>query len=192
MAMISGFGIGCGVGYVMSNTQLSIPFLIIGLGVDDMFVIMSSLDKMRKKHKNLPLPQIIAFTMQHSGTAITITSLTNIVVFLVGMKTTVPALNSYYFTAAPCILMTYIFVVTFFVAVVTLDEQRIAAMRNFLMPCFIHATVTRDHDVVEKEQRSWLIKGLEYVYSNFIFTKFGKVSVGKRKQPENFTINIFR
>jgi Niemann-Pick C1 protein len=125
MALISGLGISSIFGYTFSNTLITIPFLVVGLGVDDIFVIMGTLRKIRSEHQQLPLAEIIARTVHHSGTSITITSATNIVVMLVGMTTYIPSMCSYYFTASICIFMTYFYVVTFFVAIVTLDERRI-------------------------------------------------------------------
>jgi Niemann-Pick C1 protein len=170
MAIMSGFAIAAATGYKMTTTQLSIPFLIIGLGVDDMFVIMSSLRKTHTTHSGMELAKKIALAMQSAGTSITITSLTDIVVFLVGMITVIPSLKSYCFYAAPCILMTYIFVITFFVAVLTLDERRIAARRNFLVPCVKHKTP----DKLMKQQN--LIEAVMlWSYTNLVLTRPGKV-----------------
>lgn len=68
--------------------------------------------------------------------------------------------------------MTYIFVVTFFVAIFALDERRIEQRRNAFVPCVIHT---------EEQSKIWYQKNLmhtclEYIYSNFILTKAGKVN----------------
>jgi Niemann-Pick C1 protein len=71
--------------------------------------------------------------------------------------------------------MTYFFVVTFFVAIVTLDEQRIAARRNFLIPCIVHDENKSCSGSDDLDKPTFLMKFLEYVYRNLIFTKVGKV-----------------
>lgn len=81
-------------------------------------------------------------------------------------------MQSFCIYAAICILMTYIFVVTFFVAIFALDERRIEQKRNAFVPCVIHT---------EEQSKIWYQKNLmhtflEYIYSNFILTKVGKVN----------------
>jgi Niemann-Pick C1 protein len=178
MALISGFGIASAFGFKISNTLITIPFLVVGLGVDDMFVIMGTLKKVRSKHQQLPLPQIIGLTLLHSGTSITITSVTNVVVFLVGITTVIPSLSSYYFTASICIFMTYFYVVIFVVAVVTLDERRIEEQRNFLVPCITHRK-SKAEEVVSSEEakESFALRAIEYVYREIILTRVGKVQI---------------
>ena len=58
------------------------------LGIDDMFVIMQSLDNLKSDEKKTNnIPQNIGQTMTHAGVAITVTSITDIVVFAVGSST---------------------------------------------------------------------------------------------------------
>ena len=53
-----------------------------------MFVIMQSLDNLRpSERKENNIPQNIGQTMKHAGVAITVTSITDIVVFAVGSST---------------------------------------------------------------------------------------------------------
>lgn len=56
-----------------------------GIGVDDMFVICTSLDNVNE-HKNWArsVEDRIALAMKHAGVAITITSLTDVIVFALG------------------------------------------------------------------------------------------------------------
>lgn len=68
--------------------------------------------------------------------------------------------------------MMYFFVVTFFVAIFTLDERRILQRRNAFLPFIIHT---------EEQSKVWVQKNLMHsflktVYSNFVLTKVGKVS----------------
>lgn len=71
----------------------SLPFLLLGLGVDDMFVMMSCLNTIKKQYKDqqqmasVNVPERIGLLLKMSGTSITITSLTDIIAFLVGAST---------------------------------------------------------------------------------------------------------
>jgi len=59
------------------------PFLVLGLGVDDMFVIVGTFSEMeQKKGRNTPITDLIKETMVSVGPSITLTSATNFVGFL--------------------------------------------------------------------------------------------------------------
>lgn len=167
MAYISGCGISS-VFFSYSPVHTSLFFIIMGLGVDDIFVIMSSFRKIKEEHSDLKLTEKIAKTMEKAGASITITSLTDIIAFLVGGTTVLPSLKSFCIFAAMCILMTYLYVVTFFIAVFTLDEKRLAENRNSCCPCIVH-----------KESKLWCDlkltpRFITFLYSKFILRKPGK------------------
>jgi len=57
--------------------------LVLGLGVDDMFVIVGTyLDIEQRKGRNTPIKNLIKDTMVSVGPSITLTSFTNCVGFL--------------------------------------------------------------------------------------------------------------
>uniref|UniRef100_A0A336MF82 CSON014056 protein n=1 Tax=Culicoides sonorensis TaxID=179676 RepID=A0A336MF82_CULSO len=173
MGFISGCGICALLGVSYGPVHTSLPFLLMGLGVDDIFVMMACWRKVQETNSNHPKEERMGLMLQHAGASITVTSITDIVAFLVGGLTILPSLQSFCIYAAVCILMTYIFVVTFFVAIFALDERRIEQRRNAFVPCVIHT---------EEQSKIWYQKNLmhtfiDYVYSNFILTRAGKVLI---------------
>lgn len=167
MAYISGCGLSSFL-FFYSPVHTSLFFIIMGLGVDDIFVIMSALRKIKSESKDLKLSEKIGKTLEKAGASITITSLTDIIAFLVGGTTVLPSLKSFCIFAAVCILMTYLYVVTFFVAVLTLDEMRLAKNRNGCCPCIVH-----------KENKLWwepklMPRFITFLYSKFVLKKAGK------------------
>ena len=66
-----------------------IPFLMLGIGIDDMFVIVQCYNNVVKQgqSKGLEHHEIIGLTMKQAGVAITVTSVTNILVFAIGATT---------------------------------------------------------------------------------------------------------
>ena len=65
-----------------------ILFSIVGIGIDDMFVIMQCLSNLSDEQKStLPLAERIGQTMRKAGVAITVTSLTDVCAFGVGAVT---------------------------------------------------------------------------------------------------------
>lgn len=94
MAYVSGCGLAS-IFFSYSPVHTSLFFIIMGLGVDDIFVISSCLRKVSHSNANLSLPERIGKTMEKAGTSITITSLTDIIAFLVGGSTVLPSLKSF-------------------------------------------------------------------------------------------------
>lgn len=52
MAMLSSYGICSLLGFLISPLHNFIPFLLLGLGVDDMFVIVQALDNLEPESKD--------------------------------------------------------------------------------------------------------------------------------------------
>ncbi|QDZ21743.1 patched domain-containing protein [Chloropicon primus] len=134
LSIAGGYGIAVGVVGVEFNTLCAIlPFILVGIGVDDAFVLVCGLDKATQKLKYEPLGtktykeitcDRIKETMTSVGPTVTATSLTNIIAFLLGSVTAIPALRSFCIYAGICILCDYIMQVTFFLSVMTLFEYR--------------------------------------------------------------------
>ena len=64
-----------------------IPFLLLGIGVDDMYIIIQAVEKMGKTYPELLANERIAKAMSHVGASITITSVTDMAAFLIGSTT---------------------------------------------------------------------------------------------------------
>jgi Niemann-Pick C1 protein len=52
-----------------------------------MFVIMACWDDLSKEQKKLPVPERIGLMLKHGGVSITVTSVTDILAFIVGSST---------------------------------------------------------------------------------------------------------
>jgi|Transcript_17984 predicted RND superfamily exporter protein len=63
---------------------------MIGIGVDDMYVLIFTLDQ--APHDSLPIDKI-KYMMKHAGTSITITSFTNVFSFTMGSLSSLPAIR---------------------------------------------------------------------------------------------------
>ncbi|XP_024940827.1 NPC intracellular cholesterol transporter 1 isoform X2 [Cephus cinctus] len=124
-AILSAYGLCYYMGYYYGPIHPILPFLLLGIGVDDMFVIMQSLENLSDSDKSQKIPLKIAKALQHSGMSITLTSITNIVAFAIGITTVMPFLESFCAFATLGILFLYIFEITFFVSCLVFDERRL-------------------------------------------------------------------
>jgi Niemann-Pick C1 protein len=97
-AVIVAYGIGAICFLLYGPVNKILPFMLLGIGIDDMFVILQCWNNLYPssltKHK-LSLPERMGTAMKHAGVSITVTSLTDIAAFGVGASTVcVPITNS--------------------------------------------------------------------------------------------------
>ncbi len=86
--LIISMGITLGLGYPYTPIHGILPFLCLGIGIDDMFVILQCWNNLPDHEKaGRSLPEKMAMTMQHAGVAITVTSVTDVFAFGVGSVT---------------------------------------------------------------------------------------------------------
>lgn len=129
-ALLSSYGVCYYMGFFYGPVHPILPFLLLGIGVDDMFVIMQSLETISETDKSSDISTRIAKCIQISGMSITVTSLTNMVAFAIGMTTVMPFLRSFCMFAAMGILFLYIYEITFFVSCLVYDERRLTVKRD--------------------------------------------------------------
>eukprot|EP00658_Telonema_sp_P-2_P014428 TRINITY_DN15482_c0_g12_i2.p1 TRINITY_DN15482_c0_g12~~TRINITY_DN15482_c0_g12_i2.p1 ORF type:complete len:926 (-),score=215.55 TRINITY_DN15482_c0_g12_i2:272-3049(-) len=133
LAAISGIGLVNGYAGVMYTPLHSVlSFLLLGLGVDDMFVICAAFDATDPAD---PIPKRLSNSLRHSGSNVTLTSLTDTLAFLIGSSTIIPALRAFALTAGVCIFFIWVYQVLLFAPCLAIDERRRAAGRNDLWCC---------------------------------------------------------
>lgn len=87
MAFVSAIGLCSMLGVPYGPVHTSLPFLLMGLGVDDIFVLMSCWRQVESMHTGCSIPEKVGLTMKHAGASITVTSITDVVAFLIGAST---------------------------------------------------------------------------------------------------------
>ena len=117
------YGITSAIGYPFMPHFAVLPFLMVGLGIDDMFVIMKTYRNLEEATEQ-NLEDKIAKTLKHAGVSITVTSLTDVCVFAVGAITVFPGLQAFCVACALGIAAIYILQATWFVAWLVIDERR--------------------------------------------------------------------
>ncbi|CAB4062970.1 NPC1 [Lepeophtheirus salmonis] len=134
--IVFSIGICSAMGFFFWSPMHSIlPFLLLGIGIDDMFIIIQCWNTLNPYEKASSSVDKFGYTMRHAGVAITVTSLTDIVAFGIGGTSELPALRSFCIFSAVGIAAIYYFQVTFFVAWMVFDEKRISSGRNGCCPC---------------------------------------------------------
>lgn len=130
LSVMSSYGLCFHLGLIYGPVHSLLPFLLMGIGVDDSFVILRSLDNLSEREQSLDLPEKVARALQYSGTNVAVTSLTNSLAFAIGVSTTLPFLRSFCVFAATGVFFLYVHEVTFFVACVAINERSVQKSRQ--------------------------------------------------------------
>lgn len=135
--MTSAFGLLSLANYRGCNLIMVIPFLVIGIGIDDMFIIYSSFQYTNDKRRLLKIDknELIKKTLARSGVSITITSLTDFVAFMVGVTTDFKSVQIFCVYAGLSIFFCYFYQLTFFSGFLCLHLKRIEKKLNSFVPC---------------------------------------------------------
>jgi len=121
LAVMSAYGVCAGIGITFSPLMNVLPFLMLGIGVDDMFVIVNSFDR---TPESAPMGQRVAVALSHAGPSITLTSLTDFAAFMIGSLTSLPALAAFCQYAAVGVLFCFILQVGFFTSILAFDASK--------------------------------------------------------------------
>ena len=143
LSWLGGMGLGAWIGLKNNNLNNNIPFLLLGLGVDDAFVLAGEFLR-AKKLKPQGTPEDWATdAASYGGVSILITSATDALAFLVGSLTVLPALGWFCAFAGMGIVFCFILQITIFLPCLVINERRIKANRFDFLCCFKSKA---DHD----------------------------------------------
>lgn len=132
-----GAGMGLGALFGIPNNQLTnnIPFLLLGLGVDDAFVLSSEFQRIKRQRPSNSVVDNIVTTARHGGVSILITSATDALAFLVGSATVLPALAGFCQFAGIGVIICFILQLTFFLPALALNARRANDNRYDVICC---------------------------------------------------------
>lgn len=111
MGMAVSYSICSVVGFFYGPTHTVLPFLLLGIGIDNMFVIRQCLTTLETTgdEGEERLEAVMSRVMGRAGVAITITSITDFVAFGIGASTVLPTLRSFCVYAAVGIMVIFFF-----------------------------------------------------------------------------------
>ncbi|XP_060104319.1 patched domain-containing protein 3-like [Heteronotia binoei] len=129
LAVVSSFGLllFCGVPFVI--TAACGPFLTLGVGVDDMFIMVACWQQTKVKWS---VEDRMANTYADAAVSITITTLTDVLAFYIGIATSFPSIQSFCIYLGTAFIFCYIYNLTFFGAVLALNGRREESNKHWL------------------------------------------------------------
>ena len=85
---------------------MALPVLIVGLGMDDTFIIVTAYNQIEQ---DLSVDAKIVSTLERAGASIFVTSMTDLCAFLLGMNTKIPALETFSIYAALAVFFDFVY-----------------------------------------------------------------------------------
>ncbi|XP_032673753.1 patched domain-containing protein 3 [Odontomachus brunneus] len=111
IATVAAFGLCMYLRIDFIGINLAAPFLMIGIGIDDTFVMLAA---WRRTSINKPVPERMAATLSEAAVSITITSLTDMISFFIGIMSPFPSVKIFCIYSGFAVVFTFLFHITFF------------------------------------------------------------------------------
>lgn len=150
ISISAGFSISSAFGLFFGPVHSLLPFILLGIGVDDAFVIVNAFNRERNvprsQEDNDSIVKRTSRSLARAGASITVTSLTDLVAFAISSSSGLPALASFCAYASICIFFLWLFASTFFSACLVLDERRQRDNRREFLCC-----LTRKKEIEEED-----------------------------------------
>ncbi|CAK0844550.1 unnamed protein product [Prorocentrum cordatum] len=129
---LGGYGLASAVGIPFTSLQLILPFILVGIGVDNAFVIVGAFDRTAKSKS---IEERIRDAMMLEGMSVTMTSATDVLAFLCGATSSYPAVVYFCLCAASSLMYTYVLQLTAFCSLLALDAHRQQSSRMDVVCC---------------------------------------------------------
>ncbi|XP_022090440.1 patched domain-containing protein 3-like isoform X2 [Acanthaster planci] len=127
LAIASSMGLLSFCGLPFNEVSASMPFLAIGIGIDDMFIMLAA---WRKTSIKLSIEERLGQTYAEAAVSITITSITDALAFGIGSITRLPAIRVFCLYSGMAIIFDYLYQISFFGACMVYTGRREAKRKH--------------------------------------------------------------
>ncbi|XP_060132929.1 protein patched homolog 2 isoform X1 [Zootoca vivipara] len=121
-----------GISFNAATTQV-LPFLALGIGVDDMFLLAHAFTE---TSQHVPVKERTGECLRRSGTSVALTSVNNMIAFFMAALVPIPALRAFSLQAAVVVVFNFAMVLFIFPAILSLDLHRRENKRLDILCCF--------------------------------------------------------
>ncbi|KMY91712.1 patched domain-containing protein 3 [Drosophila simulans] len=152
MATLAAFGLAmyCGIEFIGIN--LAAPFLMIGIGIDDTFVMLAG---WRRTKAKMPVAERMGLMMSEAAVSITITSVTDFISFLIGIISPFRSVRIFCTYSVFAVCFTFLWHITFFAACMAISGYRERKNLHSIFGCRVQPM-----SVAIKEKRNFLYKAI--------------------------------
>ncbi|KAI9800912.1 MAG: hypothetical protein M1833_003049 [Piccolia ochrophora] len=112
-----------------------IPFLVLAVGVDNIFLIVHEFERINISTPDDPMEEKMSKALGRMGPSILLSATTETVAFVLGVFAGMPAVRNFAAYAAGAVVINALLQVTMFVSVLTLNQKRVNQNRADCFPC---------------------------------------------------------
>ncbi|KIX03877.1 uncharacterized protein Z518_07430 [Rhinocladiella mackenziei CBS 650.93] len=152
-----------------------IPFLVLAVGVDNIFLIVHEFERVNISHPDEEVDERVAKALGRMGPSILLSASTETVAFAMGAFVGMPAVKNFAAYAAGAVFINASLQVTMFVSVLALDQRRVESLRADCFPC---VTVRGANSVSMPggpffggDEEGWLQRFIRKVYAPMLLDK---------------------
>ncbi|KAL4869020.1 hypothetical protein BDV12DRAFT_168479 [Aspergillus spectabilis] len=158
-----------------------IPFLVLAVGVDNIFLIVHEFERLNVSHPDEEIDERISRAIGRIGPSIFLSAITETVAFALGVFVGMPAVRNFAVYAAGAVFINAILQVTMFISVLALNQKRVESLRADCIPCITvrkaHSGMPEDRAFEDQDGESALQKFIRKVYAPYLLNRRVKVLV---------------
>lgn len=148
-----------------------IPFLVLAIGVDNIFILVHTYNRM-DKNEFATVSDGIGEALGRVGPSILLTAVSECSCFLIGALSGMPAVRTFALYATVALVIDFVFQISAFIALMALDQERLQKRRFDLFCCFksnSEASMEPSHGILQKV--------FEKFYTPFLMAKPTRIIV---------------
>jgi Niemann-Pick C1 protein len=158
-----------------------IPFLVLAVGVDNIFLIVHEFERVNASNPDLSIEHRMSKALGRMGPSILLSATTETVAFALGAAVGMPAVRNFAAYAAGAVFINALLQVTMFVSVLALNQQRVEAGRADCFPCLrlssqSSAAMNSSYPYIAEDE-SGLQRFIRKVYAPALLGKKAKVAI---------------
>lgn len=158
-----------------------IPFLVLAVGVDNIFLIVHEFERLNVSHPDEEIDERISRALGRIGPSIFLSALTETVAFALGVFVGMPAVRNFAVYAAGAVFINAILQVTMFISVLALNQKRVESLRADCIPCLTvrkaHSGMPEERAFEDQDGESALQKLIRKIYAPYLLNRRVKVIV---------------
>ncbi len=131
-SLLMSFGLMFIVGVPFTNLSFMLPFIIMGIGIDDAFIITGSYSR---TDTSISSVDRILITVKDCGLSIFVTTVTTSLAFCLCLMSKIPAVRDFSMYATLSVMVDFLFQITFFISLIKVNDERIEHRRYDCIPC---------------------------------------------------------
>ena len=162
-------------GYLgLATTMLTIeviPFLVLAVGVDNIFILVHTYNRL-DKNKYVTIYDGIGEALGQVGPSILLTAASEFFCFLIGGLSDMPAVRTFALYAAVAVLLDFLFQISAFIALMAIDQKRFETGRLDLFCC-----IQTSSQISKGASHGFLQTLFEKYYTPFLMSKATRVVV---------------